>query len=146
MPLIRGCDIPERLYYDVTNQVWYEPLNDDTIRAGMTPAALALSGELLAFTPKRPGRDFEVGRYFATVESGKWVGPVRAGFNGTVVGYNEALMHRPGMANRDPYGTGWMLVVRAARADWRDALVTGADVAAAFEAWMEAQRFAGCGG
>lgn len=142
---VRGCSFPLGLLYDVPNLLWYQPLADGTVRAGLTPVATALSGLMLGFTPKRPGREFERGRSFATIESGKWVGPARAAFDGVVVAINEALMARPTIANADCYGDGWMLIGRPASDDWRHGLVTAADVAPAFEAWMEAEKFPGCG-
>ena len=141
---VRGCHFPDHLLYDVPNLVWYEPLADGTIRAGLTPVATALSGPMLAFTPKRPTREFEAGKSFATIESGKWVGPARAAFDGVIVTINEELMARPNIANADPYGTGWMLTARPATADWQSGLVTGQAIAPAFEAWMVAETFPGC--
>ncbi len=145
MAHVRGCDFPDHLLYDVPNLIWYEPLPDGTIRVGLTPVATALSGQMLGFTPKRAGKEFEKGRSFATIESGKWVGPARAAFDGTVVTFNESLMNRPTIANEDCYGAGWMLTVLAAAPDWRPGLVTGSDITPAFEAWMTAENFAGCG-
>ena len=82
MALVEGQDYPEHLYYDLDNQVWYEALDDGTVRAGFTPLAIALAGDVLVFTPKRVGRDFEAQRSFATIECGKWVGAARAAFDG----------------------------------------------------------------
>ncbi|MCC7049911.1 MAG: glycine cleavage system protein H [Alphaproteobacteria bacterium] len=146
MVFVRGCAFPEEHYFDVANQIWYEPLPDGGLRAGFTSIALALAGQVLVFTPKRVGLTFEKGRSFATIEGGKWAGSARAAFAGTIVARNEALVARPTMANLDPYGEGWMIVARPAAANWRTGLVTGAAVAGAFEAWMEAEEVAGCGG
>lgn len=143
--VVRGCPFPAGLHYDVANLVWYVADGEGRVRTGLTPVATALSGPMLAFTPKRPGRDFEAGRSFATIESGKWVGPARAAFEGVVVEINEALMARPTIANEDPYGAGWMMVVTPSSADWAEGLVTGPAIEAAFEAWMEAEQFPGCG-
>jgi glycine cleavage system H protein len=71
MALVDGKEYPEHLYYDLANQIWYEPLPDGTIRAGFTPIAIALTGEVLVFTPKRLGRPFEAQRSFAIIECGK---------------------------------------------------------------------------
>ena len=144
MTNVRGCHFPNHLHYDIPNLIWYTPLDDATVRVGLTPVATALSGPMLAFTPKRPGRDFEAGKSLATIESGKWVGPVRAAFAGVVVSINEALMARPNIGNADPYGEGWMLTARPSAPDWREGLLTGDDIATAFEAWMAAENFAGC--
>ena len=37
MTLVDGNEYPEHLYYDLDNQIWYEPLADGTIRVGFTP-------------------------------------------------------------------------------------------------------------
>ena len=111
-------ELPDHLHYDIDNQIWYGPLADGTVRAGFTSWAVALMGEVLVFTPKRIGRDFERGRSFATVEGGKWIGSARAAFDGVVVAHNEALIAKPELLMHDAYGEGWMLVVRPADEAW----------------------------
>lgn len=130
-------DFPPHLLYDIENQIWYEPLGDGTIRAGFTRWAAKLFGEVLVFTPKRLNFDFEKERSFAVVEGGKWVGSARAAFDGVVVGHNERLDRTPELLNQDPYGEGWMLVVRPSRDNWCDKLVSGASIQPAFDAWIE---------
>jgi len=133
---VQDDEFPDDLFYDMENQIWYEPLGDGTVRAGFTTWAAKLMGEVLVFTPKRIGRTFEKGRSFAVVEGGKWVGSARAAFNGVVISHNE-LLHRPAeLVNEDSYGQGWMLVVRPSNDDWRKELVTGAEIVAAFETWF----------
>ncbi len=144
MALVRGCRFPDELFYDVPNHVWYKPDEDGIVRAGMTPVAIFLAREVLVFTPKRVGMTFEKGRSFATIESAKWVGAVRAAFDGTVVAVNETLIARPTIANDDCYASGWMMLVRPATNDWRNGLATGAALGSAYEAWMEQEAFAGC--
>jgi glycine cleavage system H lipoate-binding protein len=68
---------------------WYEPLDDGTIRVGFTKWAAKLMGEILVFTPKRLGFDFEPNRSFGVLEGGKWAGSARAAFDGVVVSHNE---------------------------------------------------------
>jgi glycine cleavage system H protein len=146
MALVQGREYPEHLYYDLDNQVWYEPLADGTIRAGFTPIAIELAGEVLVFTPKRVDRDFEAQRSFATIECGKWVGAARAAFDGVVVAANAELERRPRLLNEDAFGAGWMLIVRAAREGWRERLTTGAAVGPAFAAWIAAEAYQGRAG
>src|SRR5262249_25116281 len=93
-------------------------------------------GEVLVFTPKRLGHAFEKNRWFAMVEGGKWVGAARAAFDGTVLAQNEKLVVTPALLTTDPYGKGWMLVVRPDTADWWAGLVTGASVEGTIEAWI----------
>lgn len=144
MVLVRGCLFPDNLLYDVPNHTWYSPVGEGLLRAGMTPVAITLAREVLVFTPKRVGMTFEKGRSFATVESAKWVGAVRAAFDGEVVAVNEALIQRPTVANSDCYGNGWMMVVRPIGDDWQSALVTEARLGPTYESWMEREGFPGC--
>lgn len=141
MATVQGQAFPEHLYYDLANQIWYEPLGDGDIRVGFTPLAIELAGEVLVFTPKRVGKDFEPQRSFATIECGKWVGAARAAFAGIVVAVNEELMKRPRQLNRDAFGEAWMLVVRANEEGWRDGLVTGGAIEEAFAKWLAAETY-----
>jgi len=141
MANVAGREYPNHLFYDVENQIWYEPLEDGTIRAGFTPWAAALMGDVLVFTPKRIGREFKRNRSFAVIEGGKWVGSARAAFDGTVVSHNEKLLQNPGLLMTDAFGEGWMLVVRPIGDDWREGLVTRARIQPAFEAWIESEAY-----
>lgn len=135
MVMIDGKDYPQDLYYDLENQIWYEPLADGTIRSGFTPAAMDLAGEILIFTPKRIGYAFEADRSFAIIEGGKWVGAALAAFAGKVVAANAELERRPQLLNEDPFGAGWMLIIRPEAADWRERLLTGPEIGPAFTKW-----------
>lgn len=146
MAVVRGCRFPDDLLYDVPHHTWYRAESGGIVRVGLTPVAIVLAREVLVFTPKRVGRPFETGRSFATIESAKWAGAVRAAFDGTVAAVNEALIDRPTIANTDCYGEGWMMLVRPGSSEWRAALVSGPGIAAAYEAWMESEAFGGCGG
>ena len=146
MPTVRGCDLPEDLLYDVANHIWFKELGDGTVRVGMTVVATAMAGRLVAVTPKRVGRSVKAGKSCATIESGKWVGPAKVAAAGEVMEINESLVAKPDTANDDPYGEGWLIVLKPE--DWdsvRPTLTPGADVAAAYEAKMAADDFDGCG-
>lgn len=133
---VQGHEFPDGLLYDIENQVWYAPLPDGTLRVGFTSWAVALMGEVLVFTPKRIGHAFEPNRWFAMVEGGKWIGAACAAFEGAVVAHNEALVDRPELMMSDPFGDGWMLIVRPADAGWCDRLVTGEEIETSLETWI----------
>ena len=144
MPTVRGCNLPDELLYDVENHTWYQEVGDGTVRIGMTAVATALAGELVAFTPKKVGRSVKAGKSCATIESGKWVGPAKSAAAGEVVAINEELVGQPNLANADPYAA-WLLVLQPE--DWdnvKPALTPGTDVAAPYEAKMDADSFDGC--
>ena len=145
MATVRGCNLPDDLYYNVENNVWARKEADGSITVGMTAYACSLAGEIVSYTPKKVGKEIEQNKSVATVESGKWVGPVKAPVTGEVTATNEAVSAKPGTINADPYGNGWMIKMKPANWDADSgALVTGAGVAAAFEAKMGADGFGGC--
>jgi glycine cleavage system H protein len=145
MPDVRGCQMPDDLLYDVDNHIWLKELDDGNIKIGMTTVATAMAGQLVAFTPKKVGRAVQAGKSCATVESGKWVGPAKSAAGGEVVAVNDELVNKPTLANEDPYGAGWMVIIKPE--DWASAKATltpGAQVGPKYEAKMDADGFAGC--
>ena len=145
MPIVRGCNFPDNLLYDVRHHVWYMPAEEGLVRTGMTQVGVALAREVIVFTPKRPENSFEKAKAFATVESAKWVGSVRAAFDGAVEAFNEGAQRNPALINSDCYGAGWLLLVRPASDNWQDGLVTGNAISSQYEAWMESEAWPGCG-
>ena len=145
MPVVRGCNLPDDLFYDVPNNLWYRAETDGTFTVGMTMIATGMAGQLVAFTAKKVGKTVEGGKSVATVESGKWVGPAKIGFDVEIVAVNETLVGTPKLANTDTYGEGWMVRVRPVDpAATAAVLVSGSAVAAPYEAKMQADAFAGC--
>ncbi len=107
-----GCDIPEDLYYDVERDVWIR-FEDGVAVLGMTDPAQTRCGKLVAIRFKRPGKVVKQGKALATIESGKWVGPFPAPFTCEIVATNEEAFARDILlANKDPYGEGWLFKVR----------------------------------
>jgi glycine cleavage system H protein len=145
MGAVRGCNIPEDLSYNVDNNVWARREADGTVTVGLTSYACSLAGEVVAYTPKKAGKGIDKDKSCATVESGKWVGPVKAPVAGDVTAINDAVAGKPGLINKDPYGEGWVIKLKPTNWDADAAtLKTGADAVKAFEAKMQADGFKGC--
>lgn len=145
MPVVRGCNLPEDLAYDVPNNLWYRDEGDGTFTVGMTMIATGMAGQLVAFTAKKPGKTIEAGKSCATVESGKWVGPAKLGFTAEIVAVNDGLSADPKLANTDSYGAGWMVRVKPVDPAAAQAILTpGAAVAAPYEAKLSEDAFPGC--
>ena len=145
MATVRGCNLPDELLYDVQNQIWFQEVEGGNVKVGMTAVATAMAGRLVAFTPKGVGKEVKAGKSCATIESGKWVGPAKVASGGTVVQINEALVATPSLANDDPYGKGWLLILKPDAWDAvKRTLIPGTAVAAPYEAKMAADGFAGC--
>jgi len=144
MATIRGCNLPEDLYYLLDKHVWAKPMEAGVVRVGMTSVAGKLAGgKLNAVTVKAKniGQEIKQGKSAATVESSKFVGPVPAPVSGTLLRANEKLARDPNLAISDPYGEGWIAEIQANAWDADKAdLVTGADGVAAYQKKMEADN------
>ncbi len=145
MGVVRGCEIPEDLLYDVDNNIWARVEDDGTVTVGLTSYACALAGQIVSYTPKKVGKKVKKGKSCATVESGKWVGPAKSPVGGEVAAINDAVAANPGLINQDPYGEGWLVKIKPDDLDEDKAdLVTGQAALEAFEKKMEADGFGGC--
>lgn len=142
MSTIRGCNLPDDLYYLIDKHVWAKPLDGGVIRIGMTSVAAKLSGgKLAAITVKAKniGQEVKQGKSVATLESSKFVGPVPAPVTGILVRANEKLAADPNIAVADPYGEGWVAEMKAT--NWegdKGLLVTGTEGLAKYQAKLEA--------
>ena len=56
--------------------------------------------------PKKVGKVVKSGKSLATVESGKWVGPVKSPFEAEIVERNDAVEADATILNRSPYKNG----------------------------------------
>lgn len=126
--IYRGCELPEDLVYDVDQDVWARPEADGSVTLGLTDPAQTRCGKLVAIRFKAVGRRVPRGQSLATIESAKWVGPFPAVVSGVIAATNEAAFRADILvANRDPYGAGWLVrVTPTAWAEERARLLTGA--------------------
>ena len=144
MAKVRGCEIPDDLYYFMEKHSWAKPLEGGKVRVGMTVAATKLAGNLTAVTPrsKNIGKELARGKSIGTMESSKYVGPIPTPVQGVLLGVNENLKDNPNLVVSDPYGAGWIAELEVA--DWEAqaaGLLTGQAALDAYEAFMEAEGF-----
>jgi glycine cleavage system H protein len=105
-----GFDFPDDLYY-TPDQIWVKK-EGDKVRIGFTTFGMDLAGKIKFVRLRPAGKDIEAGRSIGTLESGKWTGPVKAPVSGTITEVNDALKDNPGILNEDPYGKGWVAVLK----------------------------------
>ncbi|MDW8031997.1 MAG: glycine cleavage system protein H [Aquificaceae bacterium] len=108
----KGCKIPPDLYYDIESQVWYKLEADGTLRIGATDIGQSRAGKMVNVRIKAPGKQVPKGKPVASLESGKWTGPVPTLVEGEVVERNEELFDNPEIINEDPYGRGWIARIK----------------------------------
>jgi glycine cleavage system H protein len=100
--------IPAGLLYDKRNDLWLRAEGGEIV-IGATSYGAHIAGEIIAFTPKQPGREIETGRSLGVVEVAKTLIAVHAPLTLRVTARNESAIAAPSLINSDPYGEGWML-------------------------------------
>ena len=144
MANIRGCNLPEDLFYLIEKHVWAKPMDDGNIRIGMTAVAVKLSGgKLTAVTIKSRavGQEVPQSKSVGTVESSKFVGPIPTPVTGVLLHGNDKLTNDPNLTVKDPYGEGWIAELRPS--DWeaeKSSLATGKEGIAAYQKKLEADN------
>ncbi|MFX0044887.1 MAG: glycine cleavage system protein H [Candidatus Hermodarchaeota archaeon] len=106
---IEGFSFPTELYYH-PDHTWAK-LEGDKVRVGITPYAVQLAGEISALTLRPTGKEVMIGGSIATLESNKWVGPLKCPVSGRIVESNIELEEDFGKLLEDSYGEGWICVL-----------------------------------
>jgi glycine cleavage system H protein len=144
-PEIRGCVLPLSLHYSITENTWVRVHDDGTATVGMTDVAQNLAGPLLHAKAKRVGTVRKKGKPVATVESSKWVGPVKSPISGEVIEVNAALVNDASLVNRSPYKNGWIVRMQPSNLDAELAeLLTGQAAVDAYKARIESEDLKAC--
>jgi glycine cleavage system H protein len=139
MASVRGCNIPEDRYYWVEKHVWLRR-DGELVSIGISDVAQNLAHKVVAVTAKKAGKAIKKGKSVATVESGKWVGPVPTPVAGEIVEVNGALSGDPELLNRDPYDAGWIVKLRPS--NWDEDIVgvpEGEAAVTSYESFLEAE-------
>lgn len=103
-------NIPEDLSYTKDHE-WVR-VSGDSATVGITDHAQNQLGDVVYVELPRVGDKFETSESFGSVESVKAVSEIYMPVSGTVTQVNEALNESPEKVNEDPYGTGWMIVIK----------------------------------
>src|SRR2546423_15631238 len=109
-------NVPDDLLYSESHE-WIKRENNDTVRVGVTDHDQSeLTDVVYVELPKmdRQANDKEA---IAVVESVKAASDLCAPVKGTVVEVNKALEADPALINREPYGQGWIFVLKLDNAD-----------------------------
>lgn len=124
--------IPETLKYTPSHE-WVRP-EGDLVRIGITDYAQHELGDVVYLDLPQPGRKFQAGAVFGTIESVKAASDLYAPVSGEVVEINEALVSAPEAVNTSPYEAGWMVVLRPSDPSELERLLDAAAYAATLEA------------
>jgi glycine cleavage system H protein len=90
----------------------YARPDGELLRIGVSAFAVDQLGDIVFVELPEVGSQLERGSSFGSVESVKAVEEMYAPISGTVELRNEAVLASPEELQNDPYGEGWLLVVR----------------------------------
>ena len=105
-------NVPEGLRYTKDHE--WAKLESERIRIGITDFAQDQLTDVVYVELPPIGKTVKQGEPIGTVESVKAVSEIFAPISGTVVDVNKALVDKPELVNKDPYGEGWMVVLDVA--------------------------------
>jgi glycine cleavage system H protein len=94
----------------------YVRAEGELVRIGLSAFAVDQLGDIVFVELPEVGSSLSAGSSFGSVESVKAVEDVIAPISGTIEARNEAVLASPEELQNDPYGEGWLLLVRPADA------------------------------
>ena len=118
-------NVPDDLLYTKSHE-WIRR-EGENIRVGITDHAQAELTDVVFVELPKVGTPVEAQAPIAVVESVKAASDIYAPLKGTFVEVNKALEADPGLINREPYGQGWIFVLKINNADDLKQLKDAAD-------------------
>jgi len=112
---VEDCPIPEDRWYDRNLEGWLRPEPDGTARIGLTASWAAFLGRILRVEYRSPRGIETRGWSLATIEATRTTVPFRLPLDAEIVAPNPLLEGQPRRVNDDPYGEGWIALVRPRR-------------------------------
>ncbi len=118
-------EFPDDLYYDEEHN--WARVEGGIVTQGISDFGQDLADEIVYAEVPRVGREVEQGKPFMSMESGKWVGRVKAIVSGKITEANEEIEWESTIINEDPYGEGWLTRFEAADLSELDSLMRSSD-------------------
>ena len=108
-------NVPDDLLYTETHE-WIKP-EGENVRVGITDHAQSELTDVVYVELPKMDRQANAKEAIAVVESVKAASDIYGPVKGTVVEVNKALEADPSLINREPYGQGWIFVLKIDNAD-----------------------------
>jgi glycine cleavage system H protein len=103
-------NVPDDLFYTESHE-WVR-VEGENARVGITDHAQAELTDVVYVELPKVGAKAEARGQIAVVESVKAASDIYAPIKGTVVEANKALEGNPALINTDPFGEGWIFVLK----------------------------------
>jgi glycine cleavage system H protein len=108
-------NVPDDLLYTESHE--WTKREGDNVRVGITDHAQSELTDVVYVELPKMDRQANAKEAIAVVESVKAASDIYAPVKGTVVEVNKALEADPGLINREPYGQGWIFILKLDNAD-----------------------------
>ncbi len=103
-------DLPKDYKY-LESHEWHQ-IAGDAATIGITQIAADELTDVTYVSLPKVGDTITAGSRFGEIESVKATSDMYSGLSGSVTAVNEALVSDPGLVNREPYTTGWMIKIK----------------------------------
>jgi glycine cleavage system H protein len=110
MVKVEQYEVPEGLYFSKDFE-WIK-VEGDKIRMGITDYAQKSLREIVYAELPSAGSEIKQSEPYGTLESVKAVSDLVAAVSGTIEEVNEEVGSKPETLNEDPYGKGWLILVK----------------------------------
>ncbi|MDR0372758.1 MAG: glycine cleavage system protein GcvH [Nitrososphaerota archaeon] len=110
MVKVEQYEVPEGIYYS-KDFVWVK-VEGDKVRMGITDYAQKSLREIVYAELPGAGTQVKQNEPFGILESVKSVSDLVSALSGTIEETNEEVQSKPETLNEDPYGKGWLLVIK----------------------------------
>ena len=123
-----GLHYPDDCRYSDSHE--YVKSEGELVRVGISAFAVDQLGDIVFVELPEVGGSLTQGSSFGSVESVKAVEDMLSPIDGTVEARNEAVLASPEELQNDPYGEGWLLLVRPSAPAQVDGLMDAASYGA----------------
>ena len=123
-----GLHYPDDCRYSDSHE--YVKSEGELVRVGISAFAVDQLGDIVFVELPEVGDSLTQGSSFGSVESVKAVEDMLSPIDGAVEARNEAVLASPEELQNDPYGEGWLLLVRPSAPGQIDGLMDAASYGA----------------
>jgi glycine cleavage system H protein len=111
MAEIKGYNMPDELYYHEEHS--WARVDGTKVTVGMSDMFQKEAGDIVFVDLPEEEDDVSQGETCGKIQSRKWIGKLVAPVSGEIAEINEELEDDTSLINSDPYGEGWILVIKA---------------------------------
>jgi glycine cleavage system H protein len=102
-------------------------LEGDTVTIGITQIAADELTDITFVSLPKVGTPVQANKRFGEIESVKASSDLYSGVSGTVSAVNAELNNNPGLVNKDPYKSAWMIKLKVTNPDEMNKLLSVED-------------------